>query len=239
MQTQDKIPKNSDREKEPMDTLQKLQQPLDTTRIHNRPVSKSGQVPYLRGYDVINKANQLFEFGWSFELLSQPQIERWQKQVRQWDNKKRKELPVLDEQGQPIFEQVGMVYITGQVIITLKDRQYIHADVGRCSFYGDTPEAMDTALAGCATDCLKRCFRQLGEQFGNCLYDKDARPQNTQAQKKVRRYEDGSLVNGNVSEQKAYDEFTRQTGDIPLSKPALRTWLKEHSKKPAAENLAA
>ena len=29
------------------------------------------------------------------------------------------------------------------------------------------------AIAGAVTDCLKRCFRQLGEQFGNSLYDKE------------------------------------------------------------------
>jgi hypothetical protein len=33
-------------------------------------------------------------------------------------------------------------------------------------FTGDTPEALDMAIAGAATDCLKRCFRQMGEQFG-------------------------------------------------------------------------
>ncbi len=32
---------------------------------------------------------------------------------------------------------------------------------------------MDMAIAGAVTDCLQRCFRQLGEQFGNSLYDKE------------------------------------------------------------------
>jgi hypothetical protein len=53
------------------------------------------------------------------------------------------------------------------------DGDICHADVGRCIFSGDTPEALDMAVAGAATDCLKRCFRQLGEQFGNSLYDKE------------------------------------------------------------------
>ena len=34
-------------------------------------------------------------------------------------------------------------------------------------------QALDMAIAGAATDCLKRCFRQAGEQFGNSLYDKE------------------------------------------------------------------
>jgi len=55
----------------------------------------------------------------------------------------------------------------------LDGKAYSHADAGRCIFNGDTPEALDMAIAGAVTDCLKRCFRQLGEQFGNSLYDKE------------------------------------------------------------------
>jgi recombination DNA repair RAD52 pathway protein len=61
-----------------------------------------------------------------------------------------------------------LVYITGKVTVELNGKLYTHSDLGRCIFTGDTPEALDMALAGSATDCLKRCFRQLGEQFGNC-----------------------------------------------------------------------
>jgi hypothetical protein len=61
------------------------------------------------------------------------------------------------------------------VTIHLDGQAYVHADVGRCTFTGDTPEAFDTAISGCVTDCLKRCPRQLGRQFGNELYDKASR----------------------------------------------------------------
>jgi hypothetical protein len=59
-----------------------------------------------------------------------------------------------------------MVYLTGKVTIELDGKPYTHADVGRLSFIGDTSEALDAALSGAATDCLKRCFRHLGDQFG-------------------------------------------------------------------------
>jgi hypothetical protein len=75
--------------------------------------------------------------------------------------------------GQPKTQKAGMVYLTGKVTIELDGKPYTHADVGRLSFTGDTPEALDTALSGAATDCLKRCFRQLGSQFGLDLYDKE------------------------------------------------------------------
>ena len=63
------------------------------------------------------------------------------------------------------YHWIGSVNLDGQT--------YTHSDLGRCMFTGDSPEALDMALAGCVTDCLKRCFRQIGEQFGLSLYDKE------------------------------------------------------------------
>ena len=82
-------------------------------------------------------------------------------------------MPVLGEDGQPTTEIAGVAYITGRITVELDGKAYSHADAGRCIFTGDTPEALDMAIAGAVTDCLKRCFRQLGEQFGKSLYDKE------------------------------------------------------------------
>jgi recombination DNA repair RAD52 pathway protein len=199
--------------------LQQLQQPLDLSRVRRRPAPGAATVPYLAGYDMITRANEIFHFAWSFELLTQPVIERWQKQVMVWEPKEKRQVPVLDEAGRFAMERVGLVYVTGQVRVELGGKLYTHADVGRCPFNGDTTEALDTALAGCATDCLKRCLRQLGEQFGNSLYSKETlRPvrskpsrQATERPATVRQYLDGARVNGNVSEQQAYDRFQRST----------------------------
>ncbi len=153
--------------------LSNLRQPLDMTRVKRRQAPGSGTVPYLEGYDVIETANRIFSYCWSYNLLSEPQIVRWNRRILIWDAQQRKKVPALDLQGQPQLEEVGMVYITGSVQITLDGQNYTHSDLGRCMFTGDTPEALDMALAGCVTDCLKRCFRQLGEQFGLSLYDKE------------------------------------------------------------------
>lgn len=153
--------------------LTALRQPLDMGRVKRRQAPGSGTVPYLEGYDVIDTANQIFSFRWSFNLLSEPQVMRWNKRVLVWDSQQRKKVPALDPQGQPQVDEVGMVYITGSVQVILEGQTYTHSDLGRCMFTGDTPEALDMALAGCVTDCLKRCFRQLGEQFGLSLYDKE------------------------------------------------------------------
>jgi hypothetical protein len=118
------------------------------------------------------------------------------------------------------------------------------------------------ALAGSATDCLKRCFRQLGEQFGNLLYDKEiaqnagldqnrsngtsstanpsskanSTPPTTSI---VRKYGDGVSVNGNVSEQEAFDQFKEKTGRVPASKDELRNWLASQRATPTLASVAA
>ncbi len=153
--------------------LWRLRQPLDMGRVKRRQAPGQGTVPFLEGYDVIEHANDLFQFRWSFDLLSEPHIMRWDKQITFYDQRLKKKVPVLGEDGKPTTEIAGVVYITGKIMVELDGKGYSHADVGRCIFTGDTPEALDMALAGAVTDCLKRCFRQMGEQFGNSLYDKE------------------------------------------------------------------
>ncbi|MFH2038514.1 MAG: Rad52/Rad22 family DNA repair protein [Chloroflexota bacterium] len=248
MQEPKETPDQPNDDPEALDVLQKLQQPLDLSRVRRRPSPGSGTVPYLAGHDIITRANAIFDFAWSFELLSQPVIERWQKQVMIWNPQEKRQVPALDEAGRPIMERVGLVYVTGKVSVELNGKLYTHADVGRCPFNGDTTEALDTALAGCATDCLKRCFRQLGEQFGNSLHSKEtirpvrsqSRPSTNTTEKPamMRQYLDGARVNGNVSEQQAYDRFQQSTGETPASKEALRSWLQSQRAQPQPANLA-
>jgi hypothetical protein len=153
--------------------LWRLKQPLDMNRVKRRQSAGQGTVPYLEGYDVIEAANDLFTFRWSFDLLSEPHIMRWDRVITFYDQRARKKVPVLGEDGKPTMEIAGVAYITGRIIVELDGKTYSHADAGRCIFNGDTPESLDVAIAGAVTDCLKRCFRQLGEQFGNSLYDKE------------------------------------------------------------------
>jgi hypothetical protein len=234
--------------------LTQLVQPLDMSRVKRRQAPGSGTVPYLEGYDVIETANRIFSFRWSYNLLSEPQIVRWNRRVLVWDAQQRKKVPALDAQGQPQTEEVGMTFITGAIQVTLDDQIYTHSDLGRCMFTGDSPEALDMALAGCVTDCLKRCFRQLGEQFGLSLYDKEiaatagtrsngsgnstadlnskpnskttAASSGKQTAPAERVYQDGTKVNGNESERTAFDAFLKAKGQIPASRDALREWMR-------------
>lgn len=225
--------------------LWELRQPLDMTRVKRRQAPGQGTVPYLEGYDVIDRANAIFDFAWSFDLLGEPVVVRWQKKIMVWNQQERRKVPQMDANGNFQVEDVGIVYATGKVSITLNGSVYSHADLGRCAFSGDTPEALDMALAGSVTDCLKRCFRQLGDQFGNTLYDKeiaqiagteqshtsntgtsDHRPANGSAPAApARLYMDGTNVNGNAPEQEAYDAYIKKMGKQPASKADLRNWI--------------
>jgi recombination DNA repair RAD52 pathway protein len=154
--------------------LERLSQPLEMTRVKRRQAPGEGTIPFLEGYDVIQTANDIFGYSWSFDLLSEPKVMVWEQALTTWDRQRRERIPVIDpESGKPRTQRAGMVYLTGKVTIELDDKLYTHADVGRLSFIGETPEALDTALSGAATDCLKRCFRQMGSQFGLSLYDKE------------------------------------------------------------------
>jgi recombination DNA repair RAD52 pathway protein len=229
--------------------LWELRQPLAMSRVKRRPAPGSGTVPYLQGYDVINRANAIFDFAWSFDLLTEP--------VVVWNQQEGRKVPQEDANGNFQMKDVGIVYVTGKVSLELDDQTICHADLGRCIFTGDTPEALDTALAGAVTDCLKRCLRQLGEQFGNSLYDKeiahkaglnhhrveskDASGRRASAVSRraapARVYGDGTSVNGNLAEQKAYDQFVSKMGKPPVSKADLRTWLS--TQRAAAPSVAA
>jgi recombination DNA repair RAD52 pathway protein len=159
---------------ETKEIIKRLSHPLDMQRVKRRQSPGGDSVPYLEGFDVIQTANDIFGYQWSFELVSEPSVMFWDQALTTWDRQKRERVPVMDNQtGQLRTHRAGIVYLTGKVSVELDGKIYTHADVGRLAFTGDGPEALDTALSGAATDCLKRCFRQLGDQFGLSLYDKE------------------------------------------------------------------
>jgi hypothetical protein len=105
----------------------------------------------------------------------------------------------------------------------------------------------------------------MGEQFGNSLYDKEIAqnagleqnrsigansPTASQSTRPVvstpaltlpvvRKYGDGVSVNGNVSEQEAFDQFKEKTGRVPASKDELRNWLASQRATPTPASVAA
>ena len=73
------------------------------------------KVRYVSTLHVIERANEIFSFVWSFELVKEPMIMRWQKTQTYYSQQHRRKMPVLDDQGKPVTEEVGMVWVTGKV----------------------------------------------------------------------------------------------------------------------------
>lgn len=128
-----------------------LAQPLDPHRV---TVGRSGPlngIKYLEGEDVIRTANRIFGYGeWSFELLSQPWIIE---QGSQGNNST--EYQVWAAHGRLSVSEGGSF-----------------ADVGTCVRQGKGSGGLEMAIKGAVTDCVKRCLRNYGDQFGLILYDK-------------------------------------------------------------------
>lgn len=127
-----------------------LQRPLDPARVKQR---RQGDrlVPYLEGYDVIDRTNAVFGFdGWSYAV------------------------------GEVTFtERNGAAWY--QATVTVRAAGVERADAGFCDvatprgggLAAAGPEAHGSALKGAITDGLKRALRTFGNQFGNSLYEHD------------------------------------------------------------------
>lgn len=128
-----------------------LAQPLDPHRV---TVGRSGPlngIKYLEGEDVIRTANRIFGYGeWGFELLSQP-----------W---------VIEEGSQGSNHTKYQVWAAHGRLMVSGGGSF--ADVGTCVRQGDGSGGLEMAIKGAVTDCVKRCLRNYGDQFGLILYDK-------------------------------------------------------------------
>lgn len=127
------------------ETLRELSLPLNPDRVSVLTDGPAKGAPYLDGEDVTRRANEIFGFGnWGFELLALPTL-------------------VEAEGNTQVWAAVGRLYVRDAMPI---------ADLGTCVRYGGGSGGLEMAIKGCATDALKRCLKQLGDQFGLVLYDK-------------------------------------------------------------------
>ena len=123
-----------------------LEAPLDAGRIAKRQGRGAGSFDYLPTFDVIDAANRIFGFdGWSYEV-------RECRLVHEIDN--------------------GAVLYRADVSVTALG--VTRQDIGFCDSRDSSPAAAhDMAAKGAISDGLKRALRTFGNQFGNCLYDKE------------------------------------------------------------------
>ncbi len=131
-----------------------LRQPLNPALVCRRHGSKGQLLPYLEGHQAITQANRIFGFGgWSSAVLGPVQT----RELRRLDPKSGE------------THTVDLYWATVRVQVHLGPTK---TDVGCGCAEDATPESHDTAIKAAVTDGLKRALRQLGEQFGNGLYDR-------------------------------------------------------------------
>jgi len=129
--------------------IAKLEEPFDESRVKTKTVPNRPAASYLESYDVIKKANEVFGYGgWGTRIVD----------VKDYEVGGKTACMVVLElmiEGALPRQDVGVV-----VAAQSRDKEL-------------TPEALETALKGAASDALKRAFRHFGTQFGNDLYDKE------------------------------------------------------------------
>lgn len=130
-----------------------LQERIDERRVHPPARGKFGD--YLESWDVIETANRIFGFdGWSFEVHSLDAA------------------ATTTEKGE-ISGTLAVAHGTIEALGVKRRDVGTNAVSYRTSDGYASPDAWATAYKGAVSDCLKRCLRTFGDQFGNSLYDKD------------------------------------------------------------------
>lgn len=145
--------------------LERLAEPLDPARVKHREGGGGRSLSYLEGHDAIRAANDIFGVGqWGYAVTELVCIG---------------EEEVVSRQNKPGFRVAYRATVTAHV------GMQTFADVG----YGDAIEYTGSRLTPhelaskeAVTDGLKRCLKNLGDQFGLCLYDKDAPEHRGQSQ---------------------------------------------------------
>ena len=100
---------------------------------------------YLTGQDVIETANRIFGYGaWGFELITPP-------------------ICLEREDRYEVWGAHGVLHVEGGGSFS---------DFGTCVRNGKGPSGLEMAIKGAVTDCVKRCLRNYGDQFGLVLYEK-------------------------------------------------------------------
>ncbi len=144
--------------------IERLKEPMELERVKLRKAPGGGIVPYMSGEDAIDTANRIFNFAWSSQVGEIKYLRTDDRVEMKWNpDAQRREVTGAGK-------RTGIYY----VIVSVTACHITKSDVGRCICEGNSAEAHDMAIAGAVTDGLKRALRQFGDQFGNCLYDKDS-----------------------------------------------------------------
>jgi DNA repair and recombination protein RAD52 len=163
------------------DQIEALRQPLDWSRVKERPGPGGNTLSYLEGYDVIEKANEIFLPGeWGHETL--------EVQFQTVAD------PTTGEIAGAFYSARVRLIVRGCIPVTDEGVCPVEMVKGR----GLVAEH-DKARKGAITDALKRCFRIYGEQMGNLLYDREYISEQKAAARKAAQIKQQPQKNGKTN----------------------------------------
>ena len=139
---------------------QGLAKPLPANEIAHRKQGNR-QVPFLPAHTAISHANEVFgHLGWNMHVLDvKPACQPWQSKSRNGR--------VLHNVCYIAHVRIDVHDEHGRVLC-------VKEDAGVCDGSGITiGDAINMAAKGAVSDGMKRALRQLGDYFGNVLYDDD------------------------------------------------------------------
>lgn len=190
------------RDRLPQRSIDLLAEPLSSDLIGERETRDGRTVQYLEGWAAIHQANRIFGFdAWGAELV---------------DGVSYHPLRLIDDAS---GEQLATGMYTATVRVNVRGC-LPRTDVGCAFVRHDTPEEHETACKGAVTDAMKRALRQLGDQFGNRLYDKHGRSSLADgATKPVRSKPDAEEMRRRV---------VYLSSRLGRSEEHTRIWVQEH-----------
>jgi len=126
----------------------------------------NAMVDYIGGWTVIENANRIFGYqGYSWELKTLEQVEFT--------------FPVISKDGKEgwriAYIATGTIRIMGNSHEEMHNCTFTDVGFGNAVSYQNVGDAVESAVKEAATDCMKRCMRFMGNQFGLALYDKQQR----------------------------------------------------------------
>ncbi len=134
------------------DQIKELSKSLDDERV--KTIDKAGMsFKYLETYDIINEANRIFNYNWNYTITRLAEVARE-------------------------TNQNGNNVVTFSAIVKVRiydsqrnciEREDTGVGIGTAKNIGD---AIENSSKSAVSDSLKRCFRTMGEMFGNNLYAK-------------------------------------------------------------------
>lgn len=167
-----------------------LNSSLASNRIKSRNKGNIN-LSYLEGFDLIETANRVFNFNWSYSVTKLEQVSQ--------ETNQNQNIVIC-------YKAIVKILIYDEN----HDKSLYKEDVGFGTGISKTlADAHENGAKEAITDALKRSLRSLGNQFGNSLYDKTRNHQNNtpnQIPQQTQNYNQNSNVN-----QQQYQTATNQS----------------------------